>query len=432
MVATISPQIVTEVGGSALIAWLTALYEVGSISAGAGAALLVLRLGLRRALLIAASVYFAGCVVSGIGETMAVVLTGRLLQGCGGGALVAISLIAIWRLFPERLLSRVIAVISAVWGVAAFVGPLFGALLATYWGWRAAFFAFAVQALMFGIAVWRSLPDQAEMPQPTKSGFPAMRILLVAFSVVAFAGSGIVTRLPFAAMLVAIGAAALTAFFVLDNAAGNDRLFPRGAGVPSQPAGATMLMVFALSAGTIAFMVYAPVFIAARLGLSPIAIGAILMLESIGWSLASILVSGIDRRSEPLVLMLGFCWVVLSIAGFAYAVPYGSVLALSVCAFGQGAGFGMAWTFVYRRSAEIVAGDDRERMTAALSTIQRLGYALGAAYVGFIANRSGFVEADLAKEGPAIAQTLFLYSLIPAAAGLAAAWRFIGFQRVAD
>ncbi|HIC79966.1 MAG TPA: MFS transporter, partial [Kiloniellaceae bacterium] len=54
LVSTMMPAIVAEIGGIRLIAWTVALYEIGSIVAGAASGLLALRLGTRRPMTAAA------------------------------------------------------------------------------------------------------------------------------------------------------------------------------------------------------------------------------------------------------------------------------------------------------------------------------------------------------------------------------------------
>ena len=42
------PDIVADIGGARFVAWTVALYEIGSIAAGASAAVLAMRYGLDR------------------------------------------------------------------------------------------------------------------------------------------------------------------------------------------------------------------------------------------------------------------------------------------------------------------------------------------------------------------------------------------------
>ena len=90
LVSTMTPAIVADIGGIALIPWTVALYEIGSIVAGAASGLLALRFGVRRPMALAACLFAFGCAVSALAPEMWVLLAGRLLQGFGGGGLMAL------------------------------------------------------------------------------------------------------------------------------------------------------------------------------------------------------------------------------------------------------------------------------------------------------------------------------------------------------
>ena len=57
---------------------------------------------------------------------------------------------------------RVMAAVSALWGVAAFVGPLVGGVFADLDLWRGGFWFFAAQALV--LAVWIGASRALEAP----------------------------------------------------------------------------------------------------------------------------------------------------------------------------------------------------------------------------------------------------------------------------
>ena len=56
---------------------------------------------------------------------------------------MALSYVAVARLFPERLMPRLLALVSAGWGVSALCGPLIGGAFASMGWWRGGFWAFA-------------------------------------------------------------------------------------------------------------------------------------------------------------------------------------------------------------------------------------------------------------------------------------------------
>ena len=88
---TVMPSAIAEIGGLSYIYWTIALYELGSIIAGAVTGVGVVALGLRTAMMASALVYALGCVASALAPSMAVMLGGRLVQGLGGGAMLALS-----------------------------------------------------------------------------------------------------------------------------------------------------------------------------------------------------------------------------------------------------------------------------------------------------------------------------------------------------
>ena len=77
---------------------------------------------------------------------MEVLLAGRLLQGLGGGGLMALAFVAVSALFPRSQMPLVLAAVSALWGVSAFLGPLVGGVFAEAGLWRGGFWFFAAQA----------------------------------------------------------------------------------------------------------------------------------------------------------------------------------------------------------------------------------------------------------------------------------------------
>src|SRR3546814_1047965 len=119
MAATIMPTAVRDIGGLEYLYWTVALYELGSIVIGAATGLLAIRFGLRLGMVLAALLYGVGCVASALAPDMAVMLVGRLLQGLGGGGMVALSHVGVTQLFPAKSWPRMLAFISAVWGVSA-------------------------------------------------------------------------------------------------------------------------------------------------------------------------------------------------------------------------------------------------------------------------------------------------------------------------
>ncbi|RYF95329.1 MAG: MFS transporter, partial [Caulobacteraceae bacterium] len=119
---TITPSIAEDIGGFRYFAWSVAAFLLASILSGAVSGRLSLRLGLRGALVVSAILYAAGCAASALAPTFLTFVAGRLLQGLGAGAIMALCYVATTALFPERLWARVFGAIAGVWGVATVLG----------------------------------------------------------------------------------------------------------------------------------------------------------------------------------------------------------------------------------------------------------------------------------------------------------------------
>lgn len=426
VVTTMLPSIVDDIGGAALVGWSVALYELGSIVAGAASALLIMRFSFRAPMSLAALIFGAGCLISAISPTMPLVLTGRLLQGVGGGGLVAMGFVAVSVLFPPRYTARALAAISALWGMSAFTGPLIGGLFVEFATWRWGFVFFAVQAFALALWIFLRAPEGGTSDIPTSERFPAIRLTLLLASVLLVAIAGIDVQPLQTSMLVVAGLAAFALFLRQDSrASAGTRLLPNAPLDPRTPAGATLSMIFALSLATIAITAFGPLLMTAIHGASALTVGYIVACSSIGWTVTAIIVSSAPERRDPQLITLGIALVLLSIPGFLYAVPHGPLWLIAICAFIEGGGFGIAWTFILRRTTALAHADEAQRIAGALPTIQRFGYALGAAYIGIVANAAGFLDMSSTAEAQQVARIVFLACIPPALLALPGLWGLV-------
>ncbi|WP_193181380.1 MFS transporter [Nisaea sediminum] len=428
IVATMMPAIIDGIGGGELVAWSIALYEIGTIIAGAAGAFLTVRFGLRAPMATAAFLFAVGCIVSALAPAMPILLGGRLIQGLGGGGLMALSFVAANRLFPARLIPRAIASMSALWGASSFIGPLIGGLFVAHADWRAGFGFFALQALTLGLWILfaRSLSVlDAGRRSPHTGGLPIFRLTLVAAGVVLIAYAGIEIGPVATPVLALSGLLCLAGFLLAERRAGDRRMLPKAPfGIASAPASALTMILF-LAAATIAIGAYGPLLLVRLHGLSALAAGYMLALSSVSWTFFALIVSGISERHDPRFIALGMLCVGASILGFVFSVPEGPLWLIALSTILEGGGFGIAWVFILRRATSLAPPEEADRISAAIPTMQRLGFALGAAYIGIVANAAGFASADKLTELADIARWIFASCLAPGLAGLVAAACFL-------
>jgi MFS family permease len=213
------------------------------------------RFGLRSATAAAALLYAGGCVLSAAAPEIFAFLSGRVLQGIGGGWLAGLSSVAIGLLFPNRLPPRVYSAISSVWGIAVLVGPLLGGLFADAGSWRAVFWVFAVQGALVAAAARVMLPGAEAAAAAHPVAWRQLSCIAIGVTLIAVADlAGDFAR---AAGLISLGVGAFLLGLKLD-ARGAVRLLPRGSGDPRTVQGAGYATLFLFYVATMGLTVYGP------------------------------------------------------------------------------------------------------------------------------------------------------------------------------
>ncbi|MCO1580573.1 multidrug effflux MFS transporter [Crossiella sp. SN42] len=115
--------------------------------------------GRRRLLIASIVVMTAASVVCALTPSIAVMMTGRFLQGFAGGWAMVIGRAIIVDLARGARLVRVLNVIAAVGGIAPIVGPLLGAVILQLSHWRVSFWAVAAMGVAMILAVLVAVPE---------------------------------------------------------------------------------------------------------------------------------------------------------------------------------------------------------------------------------------------------------------------------------
>jgi MFS family permease len=139
IVTTILPAVERDLGGLQLYGWAFSAYGLATLLTVPLGGRATDRFGPRPVLGIALGAFALGLLIASVAPSMAVVVLGRFVQGCGGGALYVVSVAAIAKAYPESLRPRVFALLTSMWILPGVIGPPIGALIASTIGWRWAF-----------------------------------------------------------------------------------------------------------------------------------------------------------------------------------------------------------------------------------------------------------------------------------------------------
>ncbi len=418
--ATIMPSVARDLGGTAYFGWALAAFLLGSILAGASAGRVSQRLGLRTAMALAVIPYAAGCALSAAAPTIGTFLIGRALQGVGAGWIAGLCFVAVDALFPKALWARILGALAVVWGVAALLGPLVGGLFAAAGWWRGAFWAFAAQGAVFAAAALLLLPKAAAPAEAARPlAWRTLIVLAAAVTAIALADIAAGTVLP--AALIALGLGLLAAAGWV-NARPGEGLLPRDAGRLNTVAGAGYATILALEIAAAVYAVYEAAILQVLWRFTPLAAGYAVAAMALGWTLASVLVSGQPERRHGAFILAGAGTVVAGLALTAAAIAWRPAPAIAGGAI-VGMGFGLAWPFLTARVLAALPAEDKAAGAAGIPTTQLIGAAVGAAGAGAMANLLGLAHAFTPERAAAAAPWLFAAFVPVAAAGVLAAWR---------
>ena len=365
----------------------------------------------------------AGCVMSALAPDIATFLVGRLIQGLGSGWISGFAMVAIAVLFPERHLARVFASVTFVWGIATVLGPLFGGIVVQTGDWRDVFWLFAAQTAVFGAAAPFLLRGAAAAGGGP--GIPWLQLGVLGAGVAAIAVADVVQAAALSIGLVLAGLAVLALVVWIDNRA-KVRLLPHRAWDLTTVCGSGYLAMFAMTAATMGFAIYAPPILQQLRGFSPLAAGYTIGAESAAWTLAAILVAGASGVWDARWIRFGALCLIASLVILARTMADGAFLWVILGGSLMGAAFGFSWAFMSRRLIMALSEEDKAIGSSAVTAVRQSGAAAGAAISGVAANLSGFSAG--VTDASARATSLWIYvAVIPLALiGGWAAFRMTG------
>jgi MFS family permease len=426
--STIMPSVARDIGGYAWFGWAVAIYLLGSILAAASAGQLAARLGLARAIVLAALAYAGGCALSAAATGIPAFMIGRLAQGMGGGWVVGFCYVAIERMFEERLWARMFGAGAGVWGIASFLVPLVGGAFAQAHFWRGAFWMFAAQGVALAVAAPLLLGPSAGSDDEAARRPLAWRTLAVlTAAILAIAAADVAQGATPAILLLILGLALLVLAGAVNSRPG-ERLLPPQVTHPATVVGSGYAMIFAMSAASVVFGVYGAAILQVLYGLSPLMAGYVVASDAVGWTLTALIVSGQPDRRHGAFILAGASIIVAGMALLALTIGSGVVLLVAASGVILGAGFGLAWSLVTRRILMALPAAERATGAAATPTAQMIGSAAGAAAAGAVANLLGLAHAFTPSMAASAAPWLFAAFTPLAVLGLVAAARLAGFK----
>lgn len=411
LATTIMPSIIKEIGGLEYYAWNTTLFVVASVIGSVISANQMARSGPRKAYQIGIIFFTIGTLLCALAPTMPLLLVGRSIQGYGGGLLFALSYAMVRFVFTENLWSRAMALISGMWGVAAFSGPLLGGIFAEHGHWRWSFGVLLLFCVFILITASIILPKEKKS-QPV-APIPYLKLALLSLAVLAVSVGSVQKNVleNVAGVVVALSFLLLLGFAEKKN---RIRLLPTGAYQISSALGATYAVMALLTIAT-SIEIYVPYFAQVIYKFSPLKAGYLTVLIAIGWTLSAILFSGYKGQSVKKIVFLGAFLMFIGLVGLSYVAivtpltPDWNVALNGIFLLTIGAGIGMGWPHLLTQVFSLAPTGEENLTSSSVTTVQLIATSFGAALAGLVTNLGGITDSNTIL-GVASA-SIYLYSI---------------------
>ena len=386
IVATAMPTIVGSLGGFRLFSWVFAVPLLTMAVTIPLYGRLADIYGRKRVFFFGTSLFLVGTTLCGFARSVELLICCRAIQGLGSGAIQPIAMTIVGDIYtpPER--ARVQGWTSAVFGLAAVVGPALGAFLVQHVHWSVVFWVNLPVGLLAMLMFALYLPERVERREHRIDWLGGVLLVLgvgsLMLALVQAKGSGSVGL----DGLIAVGVAALGVLYWYE------RRIPE----PMLPLDMWRRRVVALcnvagfggSASSMAVSALLPTYVQGVMGKSPALAGLVISAQSVSWMIAAFVAGRLMiRTSYRLTAASGAATLVIGALMLAALEPDSAWLWPATAGFVMGIGMGFCNTTYLVAIQANVGFHERGIGTSSQMFMRMLGMSVGAAAFGAIINR---------------------------------------------
>lgn len=139
----------------------------------------------QRVLLACLALFVIGSGLTALAKDLPVLVTGRVIQGLGGGGLVPATLAIVGALWPPERRGLPLGVVGAVQELGSVLGPLLGALILAVADWRAIFWLNAAAGIILAVAVAAVGGAPLMRPRPVPTALAVLALAVTALALAA-------------------------------------------------------------------------------------------------------------------------------------------------------------------------------------------------------------------------------------------------------
>ncbi|KAI0838699.1 MFS general substrate transporter [Hypoxylon sp. FL0890] len=254
----------------------------------------------RSMILVAATLFASGCLITSQARSFPVFILGRVVTGVGGGGSTALAIVLILELTTKRKRGLFIGLMNAGFTTGVSLGAVvFGGLISVT-GWRVLFWIQVPLSLIAGLGIYFSIPSSFTPGQGFKKGsltaklkqidYPGALFLSATVVLFLFGLSGTIQVIPLVLSL-----ATLIIFLLIEYFVAADPIIPITV-IQNRGALLSCISQLGFMAARWTVLFYAPITALAVRGFTPATSGSILIPTNIGFGSGGLIVGWLHVR----------------------------------------------------------------------------------------------------------------------------------------
>jgi len=292
------PTIVAELGALQLYSWVYSAYLLARAVSLPLFGKMADIFKTKTLIVISIGIFVLASIGAGLADSMSTLIIFRTVQGIGAGGNFALVYIILADISTPENRGKTLSLGSFIWGLASVSGPTLGGFIVSYFSWRWIFFVNVPLGCFSLVGIWlflREVRPHKERVSIDYLGAATLSLTILTLLTTFLLGGRTYSWIsPQVLGLTLLCALAALGFYAAEKRAANPILSLefftiRGFSVGNAAVFLSSFAIFALFA-------FAPLFIQAALGKTPMEVGVAMVSLSLGWSLGSLSMGQVINR----------------------------------------------------------------------------------------------------------------------------------------
>ncbi|WP_390405337.1 MFS transporter [Lacticaseibacillus jixiensis] len=389
IVNTALPAIIADLRGLELMGWIVAIFLLGTAVSTPLWSKLGERLGNRRAYQTAALLFVVGSFLQGMAPNMLTLIVARAVAGVGNGGMVSLPYIIYAQLYKNpRKRMQVLGLVSASYSTATIIGPLVGGAIVDAWSWHWVFYLNVPIGLISALLVQLFFKEEKRAASEAPVDYRGASLLICGL-VALLAGIEMIGSAPviIIAVLLVVAVVALATLGAVERHA-SDPIIPGR--LFKDPELVIDFVLFTLIWGAfMGFIVYAPMWVQALLGVSALVGGCTQIPGSFTNFLGSSSSAPLRRHlSAQQVVLVGILTLTMTFVIMVLVNVHAPYWAVMLAGAFQGYGNGMVFAELQVKVQTDADPQDVPVATSFSFLIRMISQTMTAAVYGLLMNHA--------------------------------------------